>query len=159
MCKLQNQEIFLIFSQPGTRSFVLVVLLGLVTDVDRNDSFPYPFIYFNNWNQHEKGTPFGRSLPIQAIVGSTFPHRKGFESVPRVPLVSPPNDVWAWGQNLGQRNLASAQNDSSPPPHSRQHTSPRHLHARPVGSGFDRPIACVASVSVRFRSKERGTRV
>ena len=36
-----------------------------------NDRFPYPFIYFSSWNPYpfiylkpEKGTPFGRSLPI-----------------------------------------------------------------------------------------------
>ena len=30
---------------------------------------PYPFIYL----EPEKGTPFGRSLPVQAIIGSTPP--------------------------------------------------------------------------------------
>ena len=31
-----------------------------------NDRFPYPFIYL----KREKGTPFGRSLPVKAIIGS-----------------------------------------------------------------------------------------
>ena len=37
----------------------------------RNNRFPYPFIYLNLWNPYpfiylkpEKGTPFGRSLPV-----------------------------------------------------------------------------------------------
>ena len=43
-----------------------------------SDRFPYPFIYFDSWNPYpfiylkrEKGTPFGRSLPILTIIGST----------------------------------------------------------------------------------------
>ena len=43
-----------------------------------NDRFPYPFMYLNLWNPYpflylkpEKGTPFGQSLPVYAIIGST----------------------------------------------------------------------------------------
>ena len=36
---------------------------------DLIDRFPYPFIYL----KPEKGTPFGRSVPIKAIIGSTPP--------------------------------------------------------------------------------------
>ena len=56
----------------------LLVLLGLFTD--QNDGIPYPFMYFNQWNPHpfiylkpRKGTPFGQSLPIWAIIGSIPP--------------------------------------------------------------------------------------
>ena len=45
----------------------LLARFCLITD--RNDSFPYPFIYL----KPEKGTPLGRSLPIQAIIWSTSP--------------------------------------------------------------------------------------
>ena len=45
-----------------------------------NDRLPYPFIYFDSWNPYpfiylkrKKGTPFGRSLPIKFIIGSTHP--------------------------------------------------------------------------------------
>ena len=34
---------------------------------EENQQQTYPFIYL----KHEKGTPFGRSLPIKAIIGST----------------------------------------------------------------------------------------
>ena len=51
-------------------------LLGPFTDA--NDRFPYPFIHFKECNPYpsiylkpEKGTPFGRSLPVQVIIGST----------------------------------------------------------------------------------------
>ena len=45
-------------------------LLALFCPItDRNDSFPYPFIYL----KPKKGTPLGRSLPIQAIILSTSP--------------------------------------------------------------------------------------
>ena len=47
----------------------LLALLGSFTDL--NDRFPYPSIYFNQWNPYpftylkpEKGTPFGGSLPV-----------------------------------------------------------------------------------------------
>ena len=36
---------------------------------EENQQQTYPFIYL----KHEKGTPFGRSLPIKAFVGSTHP--------------------------------------------------------------------------------------
>ena len=43
-----------------------------------NARFPYPFIYLNLWNSHpsiylkpEKGTRFGRSFPVSAILEST----------------------------------------------------------------------------------------
>ena len=36
---------------------------------EENQQQAYPFIYL----KHEKGTPFGRSLPIKAFVGSTHP--------------------------------------------------------------------------------------
>ena len=52
----------------------LLALFGPFTH--RNDRFPYSFIYFNLWNpynfiylKHEKGSPFGRSLPVWAIIG------------------------------------------------------------------------------------------
>ena len=42
----------------------------------RNYRFPNPFTYFDLWNPYnfiylkpEKGTPFGRSLPVWAIIG------------------------------------------------------------------------------------------
>ena len=45
---------------------------------NRNDSFPHPFIYFNKWNPNslihlkpENGIPFGWSLSLKAILGST----------------------------------------------------------------------------------------
>ena len=45
---------------------------------DRNDRFPYPLIYFNEWNpdtfiylKPEIGTHLERSLPLWAIIGST----------------------------------------------------------------------------------------
>ena len=47
----------------------LLALLGIFTDP--SDRFPYPFVYFNQWNSYpfrylkpEKGTPFGWSLPV-----------------------------------------------------------------------------------------------
>ena len=55
---------------------VSLVLLGLFTD--RNDAFSYPFIYFSYsfvYLKPKKGTPFARSLPIQAIMWSA-PHDK-----------------------------------------------------------------------------------
>ena len=36
---------------------------------EENQQQTYPFIYL----KHEKGTPFGRSLPIKAIIGSSPP--------------------------------------------------------------------------------------
>ena len=36
---------------------------------EENQQQTYPFIYL----KHEKGTPFGRSLPIKVIIGSTHP--------------------------------------------------------------------------------------
>ena len=43
-----------------------------------NDRLPYPFIWLNLCNPYslkylkpEKGTPFGRSLPVWAVIGST----------------------------------------------------------------------------------------
>ena len=36
---------------------------------EENQQQTYPFIYL----KHEKGTPFGRRLPIKAIIGSTHP--------------------------------------------------------------------------------------
>ena len=36
---------------------------------EENQQQTYPFIYL----KHEKGTPFGQSLPIKAIIGSTHP--------------------------------------------------------------------------------------
>ena len=56
--------------------FLDLALLGPFTDP--NDRFLYPFIYFSEWNPYpflylkpEKGTPFGRSLSVKAIIGST----------------------------------------------------------------------------------------
>ena len=43
---------------------------------EENQQQTYPFIYL----KHEKGTPFGRSLPIKAIIGSTHPPHRGKEA-------------------------------------------------------------------------------
>ena len=46
---------------------------------DRNERFRYRFIHFNQWNPYpfiylspEKGTPFGRSLPVNSIIGREY---------------------------------------------------------------------------------------
>ena len=53
------------FSQPTLR---LLAILSRLTD--RNDRFPSPFVYHL---EPEKGTPFGRSVPILwAIIGSSL---------------------------------------------------------------------------------------
>ena len=51
----------------------LLALFGPFTH--QNDRFPNPFTYFDLWNpfnfiylKPEKGTPFGRSLPVWAII-------------------------------------------------------------------------------------------
>ena len=56
----------------------LLVLLGLL-QTEMTD-FPTRFIYFNKWNPYPfiylkpgKGTPFGRSLPVWAIVAGSAP--------------------------------------------------------------------------------------
>ena len=59
-----NQKVFLSFDSHKMR-----LLVRFCPITDRNDSFPYPFIYL----KPEKGTPLGRSLPIQAIILSTSP--------------------------------------------------------------------------------------
>ena len=63
----------------------LVPLLGLLKD--RNDTFPYHFIYFNKWNPYLsygpkawKSNPLSwRSLPVQVIIGSTPRDLKPFQ--------------------------------------------------------------------------------
>ena len=57
------------FHIPILGSLVLVLIKGPVKYL--NDRFPYPFIYLILWNSYpflylkpEKGTPFGRSLPV-----------------------------------------------------------------------------------------------
>ena len=45
----------------------LLAIVGLF--INKNERFPYPFIYLKS----KKGTPFQRSLPVQAIVRSTPP--------------------------------------------------------------------------------------
>ena len=53
------------FSQPTLR---LLAILSRLTD--RNGRFPSPFVYHL---EPEKGTPFGRSVPILwAIIGSSL---------------------------------------------------------------------------------------
>ena len=56
-----------------------------VAFTDRNDRFPYPFIYFNKLNPNpfiylkpEKRTPFGQSLPVQVMQFSTIFSRSGY---------------------------------------------------------------------------------
>ena len=56
-----------------------------VTFTDRNDRFPYPFLYFNKLNPNpfiylksEIGTPFGQSLPVQVMQFSTIFSRSGY---------------------------------------------------------------------------------
>ena len=56
-----------------------------VAFTDRNDRFPYPFLYFNKLNPNpfiylkpEKGTPFGQSLPVQVMQLSTIFSRSGY---------------------------------------------------------------------------------
>ena len=58
-----------LFSQPC--NCICKPFLGFFTN--RNDSFPYSFIYFNPLIhlKPENGIPFGRSLSLKAILGST----------------------------------------------------------------------------------------
>ena len=76
MDKSQNQNIFLLFHSHKMHLVALSVL-----STDHNDEFSYPFIYSSaseiptlscsNILKPEKGTLFGRNLPILAIIGNS----------------------------------------------------------------------------------------
>ena len=53
----------------SSTSIKCVCYLRLVLLLDRNDRCLYPFIHL----KPEKGTPFGWSLSVKAIIGSTSP--------------------------------------------------------------------------------------
>ena len=68
-----------------------------VAFTDRNDRFPYPFIYFSKLNpnpfiylKRDQGTPFGQSLPVQVMQFSTIFSRSGY-TLQRVDL--PPRQI------------------------------------------------------------------
>ena len=76
MDKSQKQNIFLLFHSHRMHLVALSVLF-----TDHNDEFSYPFIYSSaseiptlscsNILKPEKGTLFGRKLPILAIIGNS----------------------------------------------------------------------------------------
>ena len=82
-CNEVNEQYYGIISSITRRNAISasirnILIKGLCKYL--NGRFPYPIIYLNLWNPYpflylkpEKGTPFGRSLPLWAIIGNTPP--------------------------------------------------------------------------------------